>query len=127
MSVGQVRVAIVGTGDVGRGWAAMCVARGWPVALYDAEALALENATAEITARARTLTELGRADPTELASGLEQLTVGRSILEACRDAQWVIEAGPEDLKVKQRLNPKFFQGAFKMAQRQPDHIGIAAS
>ncbi len=103
MSVGQVRVAIVGTGDVGRGWAAMCVARGWPVALYDAEAHALENATAEITARARTLTDLGRADPGELASGLEQLTVGRSILEACREAQWVIEAGPEDLKIKQRL------------------------
>lgn len=103
MSVGQVRVAIVGTGEVGRGWAAMCVARGWPVALYDSEAQALENATTEITARAKALTELGRAEPADLAKGLEQLVVGRSILEACRDAQWVIEAGPEDLHLKQRL------------------------
>ena len=103
MSVGQVRVAVIGTGDVGRGWAAMCVARGWPVSLYDSEAHALDNATVEITARARTLTDLGRADAAELAKGLEQLVVGRSILEACRDAQWVIEAGPEDLKIKQRI------------------------
>jgi 3-hydroxypropionate dehydrogenase (NADP+) len=103
MSVGQVRVAIIGTGDVGRGWAAMCVARGWPVALYDAEAHALENATTEIAARAQALTELGRAEPADLQQGLAQLVVGRSILEACRDAQWVIEAGPEDLKLKQRL------------------------
>lgn len=103
MSVGQVRVAIIGTGDVGRGWAAMCVARGWPVSLYDSEAHALENATAEITARAKALTDLGRADASELATGLGQLVVGRSILEACREAQWVIEAGPEDLKIKQRI------------------------
>ncbi len=27
----------------------------------------------------------------------------RSLLDACRDAQWVIEAGPEDLKTKQKM------------------------
>lgn len=29
-----VRVAIVGAGDIGRGWASLCVAAGWPVALF---------------------------------------------------------------------------------------------
>lgn len=103
MSVGQVRVAVVGTGDVGRGWAAMCVARGWPVALYDSEAQALQHAVDEIRRRAHALVELGRAKTDTLETGLAQLTVGRSMLDACRGAQWVIEAGPEDLKVKQKL------------------------
>ena len=103
MSVGQVRVSVVGTGDVGRGWAAMCVARGWPVALYDSEAHALQNAVDEIRRRAQTLVDLGRAEADALETGLAQLTVGRSMLDACRGAQWVIEAGPEDLKVKQKL------------------------
>ena len=103
MGVGQVRVAVVGAGDVGRGWAAMCVARGWPVSLFDSQAQALRNATQEVAERARALVALGRAEAAAVESGLAQLVVSRSLLEACREAQWVIEAGPEDLKIKQKL------------------------
>jgi carnitine 3-dehydrogenase len=103
MSVGQVRVAVVGAGDVGRGWAAMCVAHGWPVSVFDSEAHSLSNAVEDIATRARALIELGRADPAVVESGLAQLSVGRSLLDTCRGAQWVIEAGPEDLKLKQKL------------------------
>jgi carnitine 3-dehydrogenase len=103
MTTSQVRIAIVGTGDVGRGWAAMCVAQGWPVALFDTEASALHNAREEIGRRAQMLVELGRADAGALEQGIRQLVVGRSLLEACREAQWVIEAGPEDLRTKQRI------------------------
>jgi len=103
MSVGQVRVAVVGAGDVGRGWAAMCVAHGWPVSVFDSEAHSLSNAVEDIATRARALIDLGRADPAVVESGLAQLSVGRSLLDTCRGAQWVIEAGPEDLKLKQKL------------------------
>jgi 3-hydroxyacyl-CoA dehydrogenase len=99
----EVRVAIVGTGDVGRGWAALCVAQGWPVALFDTNGNALYSAPADIEARARHLVELERADADDVASGLERMVVGRSILQTCRDAQWVIECAPEDLLTKQRL------------------------
>jgi 3-hydroxypropionate dehydrogenase (NADP+) len=81
----------------------MCVAQGWPVALYDSEAHALQNAADEIGQRAQTLVDLHRAQAESLEAGLAQLTVGRSMLEACRGSQWVIEAGPEDLKIKQKL------------------------
>lgn len=103
MTEAQVQVAIVGTGDVGRGWAALCVARGWPVALFDTDGNALYSAPADIEARARNLVALERADAGVVADGLERLVVGRSILETCREAQWVIECGPEDLLAKQRL------------------------
>ena len=33
MSSGQVRVAVIGTGEIGRGWAALIAAAGWPVAI----------------------------------------------------------------------------------------------
>ena len=103
MGVGQVRVAVVGAGDVGRGWTAMCVSRGWPVSVYDSDAHALGNATEDVARRARVLVELGRAESAATEAGLGQLAVGRSLLDSCRGAQWVIEAGPEDLKVKQKL------------------------
>lgn len=99
----KVRVAVIGAGEIGRGWAALCVAAGWPVAIYDLEPHALDGAPPEITRRANELAKLGRADPNLTRAGIEQLRVGRSLLLACQDAQWVIEAGPEDLKAKQKM------------------------
>ena len=103
MATGQVQVAVIGTGDVGRGWAAMCVAAGWPVSLFDPEASALNDAKENVAERAKALADLERADRIALFAGLDQVSVGRSLLDACRDAQWVIEAGPEDLKTKQKM------------------------
>jgi 3-hydroxypropionate dehydrogenase (NADP+) len=99
----ELRVAVVGTGDIGRGWAALCVAAGWPVTLYDVDTRALQDAPPEIEARARALVRMDRAIEPTVDGGLEALTVGRSLLHACGDAEWIIEAAREDLSTKQRL------------------------
>ncbi|UCF42038.1 MAG: 3-hydroxyacyl-CoA dehydrogenase family protein [Gemmatimonadota bacterium] len=103
MADAQVRVAVVGAGSVGRGWAALCVAHGWPVSLYDVEMNALLDAKEEVVARARSLSLLKRADANTVETGISSLHLGRSLLEACGQAQWVIEAGPEDLGTKQKM------------------------
>ncbi len=103
MTAGQVKVAVVGMGEAGRGWAALCVAAGWPVALYDNEANALHEAPGDVAARARSLIALQRASADEVEKGIESLEVGRSLLQACGDAVWVIEAIREDLRAKQKL------------------------
>lgn len=107
MASGQVRVAVVGIGEVGRGWATLCVAAGWPVALFDNQAEALEMASAEIAGRARALVSLDRADEATAEAGIAGIKVGRSLLEACGDAQWIIEATAEDLVTKQKLFEAF--------------------
>ena len=98
-----MHVAVVGMGDIGRGWAALCVAAGWPVSVYDSETVALQDAPAEVERRARALVTLDRALEPAVEAGVETLTVGRSLLHACGDAEWVIEAAPEDLTTKQKL------------------------
>jgi carnitine 3-dehydrogenase len=103
MTDSQVSVAIIGAGDIGRGWAALCVAAGWPVWIFDHEAGAVESATTEIAERARRLVSLDRALFTDVDEGLRSLRVGRSLLQACEEAQWIIEAVPEDLITKQKL------------------------
>ena len=103
MSDSQVSVTVIGTGDIGRGWTALCVAAGWPVWIFDNEAHAVESATTEISERARRLVTLDRALFTDVEEGLRSLRVGRSLLQACNDAQWIIEAVPEDLITKQKL------------------------
>jgi carnitine 3-dehydrogenase len=103
MSGGQVSVAVVGAGDLGRGWAALCAAQGWPVALYDLDAAVAQRARGEVAARAQALLALVGADAALVDRGVAQLRLGRSLLQACGDADWVIEAIPEDLIAKQKL------------------------
>ncbi|HLS47051.1 MAG TPA: 3-hydroxyacyl-CoA dehydrogenase family protein [Gemmatimonadales bacterium] len=97
------RVAVIGAGDIGCGWAALAASAGWPVALYDAETAPLEHGTADVRRRVDALVGFGRADPLAAQSGLGQLRQARSLLTAVQDADWIIEAASEDLGVKQRL------------------------
>jgi carnitine 3-dehydrogenase len=103
MSDGQVRVAVIGAGDIGRGWAACCVAAGWPVSIFDNNGNAANDAPEEIAERAKILVDLGRATPENAERGIKQLDVAGSLLKATREAQWIIESINEDLIAKQKL------------------------
>ncbi len=103
MAQAHVRIAIVGAGETGCGWAALAVAAGWPVALYDHESRALSAAEVAVAQRARALVQLGHADEHAVERGMAALVPGRSLLKACADAEWIIEAIPEDLLAKQKL------------------------
>jgi 3-hydroxyacyl-CoA dehydrogenase len=97
------RVAIIGTGAIGRGWAALCASTGWECTLYDTDVKAADRAVAEIARRARALAALGRAPAPTVEQGVKRLRMGRSLLQTCGDADWIIESVPEDLRTKQRL------------------------
>jgi carnitine 3-dehydrogenase len=108
-------VAVIGAGDIGRGWAALAASAGWPVALYDAETAALEHGMREVRARVESLVALRRADRAEAAEGLREFRQSRSLLTAVQDADWIIEAASEDLAVKQRLLEQIEQVARRAA------------
>lgn len=97
------KVAVIGAGAIGGGWAALCASAGWPVSIYDTNAHAVENALEEIPRRARALIALDRATSGIVERGLQELQQAKSLLQAVREADWVIEAIHEDLGAKQRL------------------------
>jgi carnitine 3-dehydrogenase len=99
----SAKVAIVGAGTIGRGWAALCASAGWECALLDTEVTVADGALAEVARRARNLVTLGRAPAETVERGLRRLRMGRSLLQACGDADWIIESVNEDLKLKQRV------------------------
>jgi len=39
-----VRIAVVGAGTIGRGWASLAASHGWHAALYDPDASAIDGA-----------------------------------------------------------------------------------
>jgi 3-hydroxyacyl-CoA dehydrogenase len=97
------RVAVVGAGAIGRGWAALTAAHGWETALFDTDVAASDRALAEVARRSRALAAAGRANAESVEAGVQRLKLSGSLLQACGDADWVIESAPEDLALKQRL------------------------
>ncbi|HEX9283269.1 MAG TPA: 3-hydroxyacyl-CoA dehydrogenase family protein [Gemmatimonadales bacterium] len=97
------KVTIIGAGDIGCGWAALCASAGWPVTVFDASARGLERAAEEVPRRTRALVALERATQGIVERGLLEFTQARSLLQAVQDAEWVIEAISEDPIAKQKL------------------------
>ncbi len=97
------KVAVIGAGDIGCGWAALCASAGWPVTVFDASARGLERAAEEVPRRTRALVALERATQGIVERGLLEFTQARSLLQAVKDAEWVIEAISEDVMAKQKV------------------------
>ena len=97
------KVAVVGAGEIGCGWAALCASAGWPVTVFDMNAQAVEAASEQVPRRARALVALERATQGIVERGLLEFQQGRSLLQAVQGADWVIEAISEDVIAKQKL------------------------
>lgn len=97
------KVAVIGAGDIGIGWAALCASAGWPVAIFDANAPTMARAMEEVERRTRALVALDRAPLGIVERGLHDLEQAATLAAAVKDADWVIEAIHEDLAAKQRL------------------------
>ena len=92
-------IAVIGTGVIGAGWAALFLARGRDVMAFD-PALAAEQALRSAVEEAwPTLTRLGLAD----GASTDRLMFTSSAAEAVADAVFVQESGPERVELKQRL------------------------
>ena len=97
------KVAVIGAGDIGIGWAALCASAGWPVAMFDLNVATMERASAEVERRTRALVALDRAPEAIVERGLRELVRAKFFTEAIHDADWVIESIHEDVGAKQKL------------------------
>jgi 3-hydroxyacyl-CoA dehydrogenase len=119
------KVAVIGAGTIGGGWAALCASAGWPVSIFDTNTRAVEDAMEDIPRRARALIAFGRATSGIVERGLLEFQQAKSLLQAVRDADWVIEAIHEDLGAKQRLLESIEQVAGPQAIVTSSSSGLA--
>jgi 3-hydroxyacyl-CoA dehydrogenase len=94
---------VIGAGDIGVGWAALCASAGWSVAIFDLNPETRERASLEIERRTRALVALERAPESIVEQGLRELVRANFLSEAIQDADWIIEAIHEDVVAKQKL------------------------
>ncbi|MFE6985223.1 3-hydroxyacyl-CoA dehydrogenase NAD-binding domain-containing protein [Streptomyces griseus] len=93
------RVACVGAGVIGGGWAAHFLARGYDVTAWDPAPDAADRLRRLVAAAWPALEQLGLAD----GASQDRLTVTATLEEAVAEAQFVQESAPEKLDLKRDL------------------------
>jgi len=103
------KVAIIGAGLIGRGWAIVFARAGWRVNLYDLDPGALDNAVAALHEQLKMLVAQGLC--TNAQEVLNQITFEADLQAAVLDADYVQECGPELLDAKRALFAELDQTA----------------
>jgi 3-hydroxybutyryl-CoA dehydrogenase len=102
MAEGVATIGVVGAGTMGAGIAQVAILHGFQVRLYDAFETALAKGRSRIAAAVDNAVTRGRITAEAAREALERLATV-SQLGGMREAQFVIEAAPEDLPLKQEL------------------------
>jgi carnitine 3-dehydrogenase len=93
------RVAVIGAGVIGAGWAALFLARGLDVVAFDPDPGAPQRLRQAVDEAWPSLIRLGLADGADRA----KLGFATSVEDAVRAADFVQECGPENAAIKQEL------------------------
>ena len=113
-------IGIIGAGQMGAGIAQVAAAHGYPVRLYDSQAAALAAGIARIRDNLARLTAKGKLTPEAAAAVQERITPATTLEAAAVGADYIFEAAPEILELKQDL----FARLEKLA---PDHAILATN
>src|SRR5687767_4457500 len=97
----MTRIAIVGSGMIGRAWAIVFARAGHPVALWDGFPSVVDEALGTIRARMAELREAGLLDEPDAA--FARITPVGSLAEAVEGAGYVQENLPETVEVKRAI------------------------
>lgn len=95
------KIAIIGSGLIGRAWATVFAGNGFEVALYDAVDGVAGKARAHIGRNLRELAGFGLVD--DAKASLARIRVATSLADALRGAKLAQESGPETVEAKQAL------------------------
>ncbi len=93
-------IAVIGAGTMGRGIAYVAALGGYRTILEDISATMLEEGLAAIQEWFAEGLSRGKVSSEQQSKALARLETARSVEDACREADLVIEAVPEDLELK---------------------------
>ena len=97
------KIAVVGGGLIGQGWAVVFAQSGYEVAIYDPSADVRKIVRSTIKQRIADLVSAGLVTAFLGEKMLEQLTVAHSLEEAVDGIIYVQENGPEQIEIKKKL------------------------
>lgn len=96
-------ISVLGAGTMGHGIAHVFSRHGYKVSLYDPIEQARRIAPEKIREELQFMVDEDYITPEEMAAAIENITIYGDLEEAAKDADYVIEACPEKLSLKQEL------------------------
>src|SRR5712692_9721494 len=93
-------IAVIGAGTMGRGIACAAAAGGYRTILEDISRPVLEQGLAYIREALEEGVARGKLTPQQKQDALARLATASSVEDACREADLVIEAVPEEMELK---------------------------
>jgi 3-hydroxybutyryl-CoA dehydrogenase len=100
------RLAVLGTGTMGRGIAQVAAQAGHAVTMYDPSAAQLAAARVSIEKTLDKGVSLGKVTQADRDATLARIGESADLAAAVRDARVVVEAAPEDMELKRQLFAK---------------------
>ena len=97
------KIGVIGAGTMGHGIAESFAMFGYNVNLYDTNAAQLEKALNEIKAEQQLLVEEAFISAAKAAATMENISIPTDLQTAVKDRDYVIEAAPENMELKQNL------------------------
>jgi 3-hydroxyacyl-CoA dehydrogenase len=96
-------ISVLGAGIMGHGIAQAFLMGGYPVKLYDIQEPILETAKAHIRKNLDLFHDAGLIEMREIEPALEKLLLTTDLRTAARGSDFIVEAAPEILTLKQEL------------------------
>lgn len=107
MKVDEIKnISVLGAGIMGHGIAQAFLMGGYPVKLYDIRDSILETARSHVQESLQLFQDAGLIKKQDIAPALEALTLTADLKKAVKGADFVVEAVPENLALKQALFEK---------------------
>lgn len=97
------KIAVIGCGLIGQGWAAVFAQAGFEVAMYDVSAEAADRALKAMEKRISDLAEFDLVAPSDASQILQRIKLAASLEEALDQAIYVQENGPEEVEIKKQI------------------------
>lgn len=114
------KIACIGAGLIGHGWATVFSSKGFEVVLQDIDETILDKAVKRIQENLRLMEENGFIERGEASSALERIMTTARVDEAVSNVDYVQESIPDNYDLKK---PVFRQ----MDAAAPDHAILASS
>ena len=97
------QIAVLGTGTMGRGIAYLAAVAGYETVVHDVDAGALDAAKASIDSTLRKSVEKQKLSDDDARAAIGRIHLSADLEPACRAADLIIEAVPENLELKIEL------------------------
>ncbi|HSR12422.1 MAG TPA: 3-hydroxyacyl-CoA dehydrogenase family protein [Thermodesulfobacteriota bacterium] len=97
------RISVLGAGIMGHGIAQSFLMGGYPVHLYDVQDSILQTAVAHIRSNLELFVQVGLLRAGEIEASMKRLTTTTELEEAVKESDFIIEAAPEKVELKQTL------------------------